>query len=64
MNDPKPIPCGNWKEKLAATCPDDLPTTERDAFTIHAASCRSCAAVLADDYRTDTLIRSALIGER
>jgi hypothetical protein len=64
MSDAKPIPCETWKERLATTCPDDLPAIEKEAFTMHVATCPACAAVFADDYETDELIRSVLLAER
>ena len=64
MNHPRPIPCAEWEEKLAATYPGDLLPTEREELNAHIASCPACEAVLAEYYKMDTLIRDALIAKR
>ena len=43
-----PLPCSPWAEKLAATHPDDLTSTERQQLQAHLASCASCSAIRAE----------------
>ena len=40
-----PTPCSSWAEKLAATHPDDLTSTERQQLQAHMASCSTCSAI-------------------
>ena len=48
MNNPLPVACARWAEKLAATHPGDLSASERAALTKHMQTCEACAAVFAD----------------
>jgi len=57
-------PCPLWKEKLAATCLDELPRSGRAAFKVHAASCQICDAMLTDYLAVDSRIRQALIPQQ
>jgi len=63
MNHPKPTPCAEWEEKLAAIYPGDLSPSEREDLNAHVASCPACEAILAEYHEMDTLIRDALIAK-
>jgi len=49
-------PCVEWQEKLAATHPDDLSPSHREALERHVASCPACAAVRAEYQAIDALL--------
>jgi DNA-directed RNA polymerase specialized sigma24 family protein len=49
-------PCVEWKEKLAATHPDDLSPSHRQALERHVASCPACAAVRTEYQAIDALL--------
>ncbi len=49
-------PCIEWQEKLAATHPDDLSPSHREALERHVASCPACAAVRAEYQAIDALL--------
>src|SRR5262252_8202158 len=49
-------PCAEWEEHLAATHPDDLSPSQRQALERHAASCTACAAVRAENQEIDALL--------
>ncbi len=49
-------PCVEWQEKLAATHPDDLSPSHREALERHVASCPACAAVRAEYLAIDALL--------
>lgn len=61
MNVSKFKACSLWREKLSATCLDELSSAELTAFKAHAASCQLCNAVLADYSEVDSRIHKALI---
>jgi DNA-directed RNA polymerase specialized sigma24 family protein len=52
-------PCVEWQEKLAATHPDDLSPSHRQALERHVASCPACAAVRAEYQEIDALLLGA-----
>ncbi len=45
MKQPILTPCPSWAEKLAATHPNDLSPSEREALQAHIASCPTCASI-------------------
>lgn len=61
MNVSKSKACSLWREKLSATCLDELSPDEWATFKAHAASCELCNAVLADYTEVDSRIHQALI---
>jgi hypothetical protein len=48
MKQPILAPCSRWAEKLAATHPNDLAPSEREALQAHIASCPICASIRAE----------------
>jgi hypothetical protein len=48
MKDVFPTPCSDWREKLAATHPDDLTPVAYRLLQAHIASCALCSAISAD----------------
>jgi len=48
MNNPLPVACARWAEKLAATHPHDLAAPDRAALTAHMQTCLACTAVFAE----------------
>jgi hypothetical protein len=58
MTAPLPLPCQQWRLKLAAVDPADLEPAERAALETHLATCESCAAVHAAYARLDAAVQS------
>ena len=56
MNHLPYTPCAQWEEQLAATHPDNLSPSQRQALERHAASCTACAAVRAENQEIDALL--------
>ena len=52
-----PSPCPEWEEKIAATHPNDLSTSERQALEKHVESCKACADTLTQYLSMDTQLR-------
>lgn len=48
MKDVFPTPCSDWREKLAATHPDDLTPVAYKQLQAHIASCTVCSAISAE----------------
>ena len=57
VKDPMLNPCPEWAEKLAATHPDDLSLSEREALEMHVSSCSACTIVRAQYQKLATLLR-------
>jgi hypothetical protein len=58
MKDSRLKPCKVWAEKLAATLPGDLSSTEQIALESHMEKCSTCAAMRNEYHQQDTLIRA------